>query len=171
MHHPGEASTTPELLHDGGRLSFADQRGMFVLCNGGAKEQRAEEDQGKMFFFVLFSRRRIFIPPSVRGSLVVVEFDWLNGNRLWGVVRPIVAIWHNMMLESLIPLHAVLKQLLLLRPLMGTVGMVGICATWTLVSAMLLQPLGKPTLWGCSWAQSKIYDPGGGGRPGHATYG
>jgi len=42
------------------------------------------------------------------------------------------AIWHSMMLEYLTPLHEVLEQRLL-RPVMSTVGMVGICATWTLI--------------------------------------
>ena len=77
------------------------------------------------------------------------------------------AILHSMMLEHLTPLHEVLQRLLL-RPAMGTVG---ICATWTLTSAKLLLPLGKRTPWGCSWAQSKTYDPGGRGRPGLATCG
>ena len=54
------------------------------------KEQRAEEDQERCFFFCLVSRPRVLIVRASRGSLVVVEFDWLNGNRLWGVVRPIV---------------------------------------------------------------------------------
>ena len=71
------------------------------------------------------------------------------------------AIWHSMMLEYLTPLHAVLEQLLL-RPAMGTVGMVGTCATWTLlIPDILLLVLGKHTTWGWSWVQSKTYDPGG----------
>ena len=70
------------------------------------------------------------------------------------------AIWHSMMLEYLTTLHAVMEQLLL-RPAMGTAGMVGICATWTLIPDILLLVLGKHTTWGWSWVQSKIYDPGG----------
>eukprot|EP00639_Heterosigma_akashiwo_P018584 CAMPEP_0206388028 /NCGR_PEP_ID=MMETSP0294-20121207/17009_1 /ASSEMBLY_ACC=CAM_ASM_000327 /TAXON_ID=39354 /ORGANISM="Heterosigma akashiwo, Strain CCMP2393" /LENGTH=62 /DNA_ID=CAMNT_0053839617 /DNA_START=20 /DNA_END=204 /DNA_ORIENTATION=+ len=49
-----------------------------------------------------------------------------------------------MMLEYLTPLHAALEQLLL-RPVMGTVGIVGICATWTLIPDVLLLVLGKHT--------------------------
>jgi len=64
------------------------------------------------------------------------------------------------MLEYLKPLHAVLEQLLQ-RLAMGTVGMVGICATWTLIPDILLLVLGKHTTWGWSWVQSKTYDPGG----------
>ena len=63
------------------------------------------------------------------------------------------------MLEYLTTLHAVMEQLLL-RPAMGTAGMVGIRA-WTLIPAMLLLLLGKHTSWGWSWVQSKTYDPGG----------
>mmetsp|Transcript_26646 Transcript_26646/g.46460 ORF Transcript_26646/g.46460 Transcript_26646/m.46460 type:complete len:132 (-) Transcript_26646:503-898(-) len=69
------------------------------------------------------------------------------------------AIWHSMMLEYLTPLHAVLEQLLL-RPVMGAVGMVDVRA-WTFVPDILLLVLGKHTTWGWSWVQSKTYDPGG----------
>jgi hypothetical protein len=86
-------------------------------------------------------------------SPLVIKHKSLDG------LKASPAIWHSMMLEYLTPLHAVLEQLLL-RPVMGAVGMVDVRA-WTFVPDILLLVLGKHTTWGWSWVQSKTYDPGG----------
>jgi len=86
-------------------------------------------------------------------SPLVIKHKSLDG------LKASPAIWHSMMLEYLTPLHAVLEQLLL-RPMMGAVGMVDVRA-WTFVPDILLLVLGKHTTWGWSWVQSKTYDPGG----------
>ena len=65
---------------------------MRVLFNGGGKRTTQEEDQVRCYLFCSYFQAGVLIVRASRGSLVVVEFDWLNGNRLWGVVKPIVKI-------------------------------------------------------------------------------
>ena len=66
-------------------------QGMRVLFNGGGKRTTAEEDQVRCYLFCSYFQAGVLIVRARWGSLVVVvEFDWLNDNRLWGVVKPIV---------------------------------------------------------------------------------
>ena len=65
-------------------------QGMRVLFNGGGKRTTDEEDQLRCYLFCSYFQAGVLIVRANRGSLVVVEFDWLNGNRYRGIVKPIV---------------------------------------------------------------------------------
>ena len=57
-------------------------QGMLVLLNGGGKGTTAQEDQVRCYlFWSYFQAGVLLIVRASRGSWVVFEFDWLNGNR------------------------------------------------------------------------------------------
>ena len=65
-------------------------RGMRDLFNGGGKRTTAQEDQVRCYLFCSYFQAGVLIVRASRGSLVVVEFDCLYGNRYRGIVKPIV---------------------------------------------------------------------------------